>query len=786
MPGVLPQDRALIALRCLALFSRHPAALQLLDQYTNAAWYLEQMVQAGCVPVDPARPQTVAVPGDPGVMPPPDVQATGNGARMLVVDATAGCALHLLSCLRRARTAHAALRPSPAPPPHPKHHRAQTPLAGVQHQQAAMSQSVTPSVSSALVVLSGGSLTGFTGRAAHGTPGGALREIVHRDSGMRDAAAWWASAASAVKSDAALLPGLPGDAVALLLQRLLLLAWSSQQVVRAGVVEALWSSAAYSAPKGGPAPGLPGASLGLSSGSWGQGLNARAPSFSSGKAGGRLEGRLAWDPLQLPEVPGTAGPPSSSALATVMATLASLQPCPPPSHHSPSHSLISSPGPCPPPAGPYPTALTSSHLLCSPLHEPQHELLGVLPDVELPAAASAATAAHAASMHLRMLEGGERALLPPPLPALQHHPAVIAAVQEAVAASWGEGGAIGSAVLSGWADCLGQHLVLPPSPSCPNQSAGQQLSSQAAEHASAAAGSGRDRGFDGAARGVSAQPEAEVQGLAVFVDHVWAHIAAIQCQANPRAPAAPAASQPQLQPQPPGMRPSSPGAVLLHAAGGDACLVLLGVLLGAGRPCAGRQAGQATALVAALSASPAAAFVWPAFGAVVLGGADLPRAVLCTAVLHVLKVQESELLAALGGPAGLGTGLVLHLAARWLGFGGSCAPGHAAGLAFAGILSAVDVLKVFVLALTAGPDWLVYVAVAVLKHYEDGIRAAAIRGVLASWLASLDIGAAFDVGGAVGYMDGLCAACREEVLTFIVSSVGCNPPLQIDLQHVQI
>ncbi|GFH25607.1 hypothetical protein HaLaN_23595 [Haematococcus lacustris] len=51
---------------------------------------------------------------------------------------------------------------------------------------------------------------------------------------MRDAAAWWASAASAVKSDAALLPGLPGDAVALLLQRLLLLAWSSQQVMTAG------------------------------------------------------------------------------------------------------------------------------------------------------------------------------------------------------------------------------------------------------------------------------------------------------------------------------------------------------------------------------------------------------------------------------------------------------------------------------------------------------------------------------------------------------------------------
>ncbi len=55
----------------------------------------------------------------------------------------------------------------------------------------------------------------------------------------------------------------------------------------------------------------------------------------------------------------------------------------------------------------------------------------------------------------------------------------------------------------------------------------------------------------------------------------------------------------------------------------------------------------------------------------------------------------------------------MQRAARWWGLGGSCAPGPAGGLACCGLLPGRDALKLLVLAMVQGPDWLVYLAAAV-------------------------------------------------------------------------
>eukprot|EP00983_Pelagomonas_calceolata_P096194 1158101-Pelagomonas_calceolata.AAC.2 len=66
-----------------------------------------------------------------------------------------------------------------------------------------------------------------------------------------------------------------------------------------------------------------------------------------------------------------------------------------------------------------------------------------------------------------------------------------------------------------------------------------------------------------------------------------------------------------------------------------------------------------------------------------------------------------------GGREGLSLASLLHAAARWMGGGGVAMPGAASGLAFSGWLPPAEVVRLLVLQLARGPDFLVYAAAAV-------------------------------------------------------------------------
>lgn len=652
--GAYPQDAAHLALRCLLMWARDPGALAALDEATNVRWYLNQLVGAGAVEAGTGPPSegaqsTPGGPGEPGSTSGSTgsrVASAGNEApmRLLPVDLSAGPALLLLHAVQAASGSSASGSSvgstAAAPPQH----------AGPIAAPAAAALGLQAKQAQGMEAAAGGASLMVPGMADEG---GAIETIVKSDPGMADSLGWWRAAASALLVDCEHLPWLRAQDIALLLQRLVIVAWRAGPGPGPGQItqdapEALWAA--------------------LPAGSTFGATGVISPVAGSGQAG--FPG---WPPLPLEQLPWA---PLDVGLATGVcpgeASPARSRPPPsPPAMALASHGLA---------------ALLGHAAWCSGhAHQGMGSLgqatsshgrlvVGLSPDLELPAASAEVAAAPRTG---RM-----------PVP-LYHHPAVLVAAAAAASTATAS-----QAVQAG----TGLQLMVP--------------ADAAGLHGNRSSNSTTSRA---ATQGHQGQLHAaQLHGLT----HVTAQLIDAVCAGLGMGNALGGSRQQQ----------AGVGVGWGTATGGDAFVALVGSLLmgpsvGSQASSQGPQASspapaafsQAVEFLAGLSRSPAAPYLWPALGAHHLGSTDLPRAALCTALGWVLSTCEPRLSAALGGPQGLGMTLVMHAAVKWLGFGGSCVPGLAGGLAFCGLLPAAEVVKATALALTLGPDYLVYLAAAVSK-----------------------------------------------------------------------
>ncbi len=261
-------------------------------------------------------------------------------------------------------------------------------------------------------------------------------------------------------------------------------------------------------------------------------------------------------------------------------------------------------------------------------------------------------------------------------------------------------------------------------------------------------------------------------------------------------------------------------AAVLQAGGeaagphlGDAFLVVVGALLGAGAPAATPAAATAARgaleLLQGVLRSPGAPLLWPALALRACGSVAGPAAGVCSALRVVLAVSEPRMWAALGGAGGLAMSVLLHHVVRWVGLGGSTAAGPAGGLAWCGVLPGEQVLAALGVHVLCGPDYLVYGVAAVraiflvaqpitrlrgpvthqshvlrvcvlqmLKLLEEDLLAAATAhpAATATWLATHAPAqlAACTWRQALPHMNRLCAAHRQVVLPLLLGACAAT------------
>jgi hypothetical protein len=250
--GLHAHDAAHVALRCLYTWVTNPAALLALESSTHAVWFLKQLIQASCVDLESVAHSAVP-PTQQRQQNPPEAQqgthassqqasssaATGSGTtaaaatpHVVVMDMNAGPALHLLASISHSSQVLSALNSDPM----------QGALGSLLFSTASNNSGSPPITSTWMesVFLPEPS----AGRAG---PPSAITEAVQSDPGMQDPLSWLSSASAAICSDVTHLPALPQADLALLLQRLVLVAWPSPEAGQDQQGVGLWATAGYKA-----------------------------------------------------------------------------------------------------------------------------------------------------------------------------------------------------------------------------------------------------------------------------------------------------------------------------------------------------------------------------------------------------------------------------------------------------------------------------------------------------------------------------------------------------------